>query len=116
MLKLAIRGNPAFECNAWEISQKRVVYTYETLEHFKRTWPRASLYFIMGSDSLKEFPRWREAKRLKTLCRWVAMDRILPYASHEIRRRVQKRRSIRYLVPEAVEGYIKTHRLYRKPE
>jgi nicotinate-nucleotide adenylyltransferase len=116
MLRLAIRGNAAFKINDWEIRRKRVVYTYETLEYFRRQVPRTSLYFIVGSDSLKNLPRWREAKRLPSLCRFITMKRILPYASHNLRRRVRQALSIRYQVPEAVERYIRKHRLYKKPE
>ena len=116
MLRLAIRGNPAFKISDWEISRKRVVYTFETLEHFRRQRPRASLFFIIGSDSLKDLPRWREAKRLRKLCRFITMDRVVPYASHEIRSRVKRRKSIRYLVPDRVERYIRSRRLYLKPE
>jgi nicotinate-nucleotide adenylyltransferase len=116
MLRLAIRGNPAFDISDWEIRRKRVVYTYETLEHFRRTRPRASLFFLVGSDALKNLPRWREAKRLRSLCRFISMKRILPYASHEVRRRVRKRLSIRYQVPESVERYIRERQLYRQPE
>ena len=116
MLRLAVRGNPFFTISDWEIRQGRVVYTYETLEHFKRVWPKAAFSFIIGSDSLKDLPRWKESKRLQTLCRFIAMDRLLPFASHLIRENVRKGRSIRYQVPDAVERYIRRHRLYRQPE
>ncbi len=116
MLRLAIKGNPHFSISDWEIRQKRVVYTYETLDHFHHRWPRASLFFIVGSDSLKELPRWKEARRLKSLARFVAMDRIDPYASHDIRRRVRQGKSITYRVPESVRRYIVKKRLYHQPE
>ncbi len=116
MLRVAVRGNPHFKISDWEIRQKRVVYTFETLEHFRKTYPSAKFFFLVGSDSLKDLPRWREAKRLPSLARFVSEKRILPYASHDIRRRVKKRQSIRYLVPEAVGRYIHTHRLYRVSE
>ena len=116
MVRLAIHGNPSFEISDWEIRQKRVVYTVETLEHFHQTMPRASLFFIIGSDSLKDLPRWRNYKRLKTLCRFITLDRILPFASHDIRAQVRKGESIRYQVPDAVDRYIRRHRLYRQPE
>jgi len=116
MLRLAIRGNPAFTASDWEIRQKRVVYTYETLEYFHGRWPQASLYFILGSDSLRLVPKWREPRRLRSLCRFIPHKRLPPFASHDIRRRVLKGMSIRYRVPEAVERYIRSRRLYRKPE
>ncbi len=116
MLRLALRGNPAFTVSDWEIRQKRVVYTYETLDHFKKKWPRARLYFLLGSDAMKKLPRWRKTKRLRSLCRFIPFERLRPFASHNIRRRVRKGFSIRYLVPPAVERYIRQCRLYRKPE
>jgi len=116
MLRLAVRGNHAFIVSDWEIRQGRVVYTYETLEHFQKTQPRAALYFIIGSDSLKSLPRWREPRRLRRMCRWVAFPRIDAFASSDIRRRVSRRRSIRYRVPATVERYIQEERLYRRPE
>jgi nicotinate-nucleotide adenylyltransferase len=116
MVRLAIRGNPFLTSSDWEIKQKRVVYTYETLDHFKKVWPRAQLFFLVGSDSMKKLPQWRQAKRLKTLCRFISFERLTPFASSEIRQRVRKGASIRYSVPSAVENYIRRHRLYRKPE
>ena len=116
MLRLAVRANRAFTVSDWEIRQKRVVYTYETLEHFRKVWPRAALYFILGSDSLKNLPHWREPQRLRRLCRFVAFPRIDAYASSDIRRRVRRRQSIRYRVPVPVERYILARRLYRRPE
>ena len=116
MLRLAVRGNRAFTVSDWETRQHRVVYTCETLEHFRKLWPRAALYFILGSDSLKTLPRWRESRRLRRMCRFVALPRIDVFASADIRRRVSLRRSIRYRVPAPVERYILARRLYRRPE
>ncbi len=116
MLRLAVRGNPAFKISDWEVRQKRVIYTYQTLEHFRNKWPRARLFFILGSDSMKKLPKWREPRRLRALCRFIPFKRLEPFASHDIRQRVRKGSSIRYLVPDAVERYIRQCRLYRKPE
>ena len=40
MVRLAIRGHPTFGVSEWEIRQRRVVYTIETLTHFRRQRPR----------------------------------------------------------------------------
>jgi nicotinate-nucleotide adenylyltransferase len=116
MLRLAIRGNPFFTIQDWEIRQNRVVYTYETVEHFRSRWPKGPLYFIVGSDSLKNLPKWRHPERLRSQCRFIPHIRIPWYASHDIRRRVRARKSVRYLVPDSVERYIRRNRLYRQPE
>lgn len=138
MVRLAARGNAAFAVSDWEIQQKRVVFTVETLQHFHGVWPKAMLRFIIGSDSLRDIPKWREGTRL--LKRWSfsvierpevpwtsispalrrAVDKVpcpmVPFASHEIRAAVHRGRSIRYQVPEPVERYVHLRRLYRRPE
>jgi nicotinate-nucleotide adenylyltransferase len=116
MLYLAIRGNPEFAVSDWEIRQKRIVYTWETLEHFCRIWPKASLFFIIGSDSLKTLPKWREYGRLRRLCRFITIPRINPFSSTDIRQRVRQGISVRYRIPQAVERYIQEEKLYRRPE
>jgi len=116
MLRLAVRKNPAFAVSDWEIRQGRVVYTWETLEQFHRMYPKASLFFIIGSDSLKTLPDWKKPERLRRLCRFIAIPRIDPFSGTEIRRRVRNGRSVRYRVPDAVEQYIRKRRLYRRPE
>jgi nicotinate-nucleotide adenylyltransferase len=114
MLRLAIRGNRAFRVSDWEIRQERVVYTFETVDHFRRRWPKAELYFIVGSDALKTLPTWRQSARLKRLCRFVSHPRIDPFSSTDLRRRVSRGLPIRYRVPQAVERYIRERRLYRR--
>src|SRR5690606_28782548 len=37
-----------------------VSYTIDTLRQLRRQHPRAELFFLMGSDALGDFPRWRE--------------------------------------------------------
>jgi nicotinate-nucleotide adenylyltransferase len=116
MLRAAVRGNAAFHVSDWEIRQKRIVYTYETVDYFHQRWPKALLYFLVGSDSYKNLPYWRESKRLRSLCRFISYERISPFASHDIRRRVRRHDSIRYRVPNSVAQLIQRRRLYRKPE
>jgi nicotinate-nucleotide adenylyltransferase len=116
MLRLATRGNAAFAIDPWEIKQGRVVYTYQTLEHAKAKWPKAALYFLLGADAMKTVPKWVESARVRKLAKLLPAPRLSSFASHDIRARVEHKQSIRYLVPTAVESYIRRHRLYRRPE
>lgn len=99
------------------------------------------LIFILSTEALAGLPAWRDPWRLLTLCRLAVVPRaghafpdrawfdsrfpgraarfecvettLLTYAASEIRARVASGRSVRYLVPPAVETYIRDHRLYR---
>jgi len=138
MLRRAVRGNAAFAVSDWELRQNRRIYTVETLAHFHRQWPRDELFFILGSDSLRELPAWKRSDELWAAASFLSVERpgvpwdslparlrrrarrvsayALPFASHEIRRQVRQGRSVRYQVPDAVERYIRAHRLYRRKE
>ena len=102
------------------------------------------LFFLLGSDSLNDLPRWREPGRICELAtlavaqragstepNWEAIAGLVSperlaacracqttmpgigISSNDLRRRVAEGRTIRYLVPRAVEKYIETHELYR---
>ena len=133
MVRLAIASNPAFAVSDWEIRQKRVVYSYETIAHFRQT--HRTLYFIIGADMLRSIHLWKKGRTLLKQCSFLVADRSgipwsnlparlrrqtrrilwpsVPLASHEIRERVRRGHSVRYQVPDAVERYIQKHRLYR---
>ncbi len=64
MLKAALAaaglaGRPEVKISSFEARLGRVVYTYETLAYFRRLHPGAPLYFLLGSDCLAGFKKWR---------------------------------------------------------
>ncbi len=64
MLKLAIAGHDAFEVSDLEISRGGVSYTVDTLSAVRARFPHAELFFLMGADSLEEFPTWRSPEQI----------------------------------------------------
>jgi nicotinate-nucleotide adenylyltransferase len=54
-----LAGRPEVKISSFEAKSGRVVYTYETLEYFRRLHPGAPLFFLMGSDCLAGFKGWR---------------------------------------------------------
>ncbi len=40
--------------------QEKPVYTYETLDHFKRKYPEDDIYFICGTDNLSYMDQWKK--------------------------------------------------------
>ncbi|MDP3722113.1 MAG: nicotinate-nucleotide adenylyltransferase [Candidatus Omnitrophota bacterium] len=129
LIRLAIRGRPAFVASALEAQRPGPSYSIDTVEELRRRYPAATLFLLMGEDMLAV--RWASWERLRTFCtvavahragsppmrpaqgvRWLRMPR-LEIASSEIRSRIRRGRSIRYLVPDAVERYIHQHQLYQ---
>lgn len=141
MVELAVAGKPYFEVSTLEASRPGPSYTIDTMLELKRQLKTAELYFIMGWDSLQSLPRWKEAPRLITLCRLVAIPRPgvappdftglekslpgitwnvvmldgpnLDISATEIRARVAAGESIGKMVPQAVVDYIRNNKLYK---
>ena len=57
MLKLLINNNHNLSISTYEL-QSRLVYTYETLTHFKNKYPNDTIYFICGMDNLDYLDKW----------------------------------------------------------
>ena len=124
-----------------------VSYTVDTLRRLREKWPDASLYFIIGGDTIRELHTWREIDQVLRLAEVVTVGRpgipldnltaehlrlpdpwparlaanvvgghLVEISSSDIRSRLARGRSIRYLVPEGVDRYISSHRLYMPQE
>ncbi len=141
MVKLAIADNPYFDVSRWEIDRENYSYTIDTLHWLsKKQEERGALYFITGADTVLDILTWRRVEEVAELCYFIAATRpgfdlaelnrvtnrlpvlkgkifnmgipAMDISSTNIRWRVQSGHSIKYLVPEKVENYIKQHRLY----
>ncbi|ACX51362.1 nicotinate (nicotinamide) nucleotide adenylyltransferase [Ammonifex degensii KC4] len=134
MVRLAVASNPYFEVSTVEIERPGPSYTVDTVKEFRRLFPQAEIFFILGMDALAEFLTWHRVEELLTLCHFVVATRpgypsavkggrgrrvtVLPVpgvavSSTEIRERVRAGKPIKYLLPEAVEEYIYAHGLYQ---
>lgn len=60
MLRLAIADRPEFVLSMIEIERGGVSYTVDTLRTLRAQQPDAEFFFLMGADSLTDFPTWRE--------------------------------------------------------
>ena len=61
MLKIICSKNEYLEVSDHEFNVERV-YTYQTMDYFKKLYPKSELYFICGAENLDEFDTWREYK------------------------------------------------------
>lgn len=75
MLQLAIAGQPAFCVSPYEADRGGVNYTVDTLAHFRRQEPNGQLFFLLGADSLRELPGWRDPDRICELATIVVVRR-----------------------------------------
>ena len=60
MCRLAFKKCPKAEVSDYEISRGGTSYTYLTCRYFKEAYPDAELFFLVGTDMLRDFPSWRK--------------------------------------------------------
>jgi len=129
MVRAAIEGERGFEMDEVEILRGGASYAIDTVLHLRTLQPEADLLYLIGEDNLEELPTWRRVEELHRLMQWVVMargadgpphpyvtlhQRRIDISSTDIRGRIAKGQSIRYLVPEKVRGIIEKHQLYRE--
>lgn len=142
MVRLMVALDPGFEVSTIEVEREGPSYTVDTLAALHRQHgPGLELYFILGEDALHDLTQWKEPARILSLARlavagrpgdegWPGADleaivpglseRIVPLAmptidvsSTGVRERARAGLSLRHLVPQSVEEYIRRHGLYR---
>jgi nicotinate-nucleotide adenylyltransferase len=145
MLELALAGNPGFAISRVDLDRPGPHFTVDMLALVAETQPPGTeLFFLLGADSLRDLPTWRDPAgilaraRLAVVARpgyepdLAALSRLLPQlgerlhrvpvppigiAASDLERRVREGRPIRYQLPAAVEDYIRAQGLYRaKPQ
>lgn len=60
MCRIAFRDVPGAEVSDYEITRGGTSYTYLTCRHFKAEDPEGELFWLVGTDMLRDFPTWRE--------------------------------------------------------
>ena len=76
MIRLAIQANPFFRVSSMEMDRPGPTYTVDTLsELHNQTGGSDDLYLVLGVDSLREFPRWKQPEKILELCSLVASPR-----------------------------------------
>jgi nicotinate-nucleotide adenylyltransferase len=129
MLAAAIAGEPRFELDDLELDRVGPSFTIDTVESVRARLPGAKLFYLIGGDNVAQLHTWRRIDELRELVQFVVFDRGAETAPHnfptlrrridisatEIRRRVARDESIRYLVPEPVRLLIGQNHLYKEP-
>jgi nicotinate-nucleotide adenylyltransferase len=135
MTLLAVEGNGAFEASGIEVARGGLSYTVDTLRAVAALHPGSRLKLLIGADNVFDFEGWKSPAGILDIADLVVMTRPgydLPpsrpgflaraavvtvppigISGTDVRRRVKFGQSIRYLVPPAVEEYIRRHGLYK---
>ena len=64
MCRLAFAGVPQVEISDYEITQGGTSYTYLTCRHFRALYPDAEIFFLVGTDMLRNFPTWKNPQSI----------------------------------------------------
>ena len=113
MLRLALRGKPRMEISRCELRRPPPSYTAHTVKFFRKKFPRAELFLVMGRDALRHFGKWRNAAEIRKECGLLPHARIGGISSTDIRARAQSGRGLKGLVHPAVERFVRRKGLYR---
>lgn len=142
MVDLAIGGNSCFEISREELDRQGPSYSVDTLLSLSRKrGADQEFFFILGADAVLELLTWKSIDKVMKLCCFLAATRPgysinqlqkeikeLPKAYQDrivlfeipridisatcIRSFIKNGRSIKYLVPDEVEKYIRDNNLY----
>jgi len=131
MLAAAIADEPGFTLDDSELAATGPSFTIDTVERVRATHPEAQIYYLIGADNLRELHTWRRIEDLRRLVEFVVfgrgeaterptepfrtLSRRIDISATEVRQRVARGDSIRYLVPEPVRSLITAHHLYQDP-
>lgn len=67
-----------------ELNREGVIYTVDTLSILRESYPRAELYYIIGSDTLMELRNWRQYEKVLTMCTFLVCPRATAYSPAEL--------------------------------
>lgn len=141
MLKLALVDQPTFAISTVDLERPGYSYTARSLEILRDDLPPdIDLYFLMGQDSLRDFPNWRYPDEIARQVRLGVAQRpgfditvdvieaavpetagrielvpipLIGVSSRDLRRRISHGEPYRYQVLPAVADYIERRQLYR---
>lgn len=143
MVRIAVADNCYFSVSDLETNRQGLSYTVDTIRELQKEEDR-EMYFIIGLDTLFELKSWKKFEELAKEIRFIValrpnymqknlMEQELDFlknqynanielvqtplyeiSSSELRDRLAKGKSVRYLIPNEVIQYIEEKGLYRK--
>lgn len=75
MLQKICENNEGLEVSDIEIKSQRQLYTIETLKLIQEQYKDNEIYFVLGTDNLKELKTWHEADELLKNFKMLVLER-----------------------------------------
>jgi nicotinate-nucleotide adenylyltransferase len=142
MLREACKGEKGFEVSSVEVDSENQLPTIETLELLRNQYPNQDIWFVMGTDNLRDLPNWDRYEDILKDFYLLVLERGEDKATdiiqeHEgirslkenimimneevrttcsstlVRNRLKEGKKVHYLIPEAVHEFIKENNLYQ---
>jgi nicotinate-nucleotide adenylyltransferase len=127
MVKIATENEPGMKVSDFEFHLPRPTYTIRTLENLQTNYPQHEFKLLIGSDNFAIFDKWYEYQRIIDEFGLIVYPRpgfkteILPkfqnttfisaplinLSATEIREKLNKGESIKGMVPENVELFLR---------
>ncbi len=134
LVELAIGENPKIQASNIEFNLPQPSYTIDTLTYLKEKYPDYQFSLIMGGDNLGTLHKWKNYEQIINQFDILVYKRpqydlgnlqthskvhlfeapLLNISASYIRQQIKEKKSIRYLVPVAVQEAIESGNIYRK--
>lgn len=126
------------ETSSWEMRQSGPSYTIDLLRYLKGQYGDDELILLVGEDSYRQMPQWKEYRQIPELCDIAVFGRSdgelvsevcgeplpparlfdfnLPVSATAIRRLLASGHPASRLVPPSIASYIEARHLYRRDD
>ena len=75
MVSVALSGARRMEASRMELDREGTTYTYDTLVRLRDKLPKASLFYIIGADTLMQLKTWHRYEDVLKLCTFLVCPR-----------------------------------------
>lgn len=133
LVHLAIGDNPKIKASNIEFFLPKPSYTIDTLTYLKEKYPKNEFSLIMGGDNLESIEKWKNYEKILSdydiflyqrpgydVQRYINEPRVhvlevpmLDISATFIRQAIKSKKSIQYLVPDAVFKYLEMVSMYK---
>lgn len=134
LVQLAIEGELKMKASDIEFKLPRPSYTIDTMVYLEEKYPRNQYFIIIGSDSYRNLPKWKNSEVLCRDYQFIVYQRpkfevtpeeltsnmqltnapLLGISSTMIRQLIKENKSIRFMVPDKVYRELEQNGYYKK--